>query len=160
MIDAFIGLGGNQGDVRAAFAVALAALAALPQTQVVQVSSYYRTPAWGNTEQPDFINAVGWVQTALGARALLDALLMIERRLGRTRDGQRWGPRTLDLDLLVYGDLCCDLPGLHLPHPQLHHRAFVLLPLAQIAPDIIVPGHGNVRELLAAVDSRAITALT
>jgi len=160
MIDAFIGLGGNQGDVQAAFAAALAALAALPQTRVVQVSPYYLTPAWGNTAQHDFINAAAHVQTVFGARALLDALLAIERQHGRVRDGERWGPRTLDLDLLLYGDLDCDLPGLRLPHPELHRRAFVLVPLVQIAPDIIVPGHGGIADLLAELDTDAITALT
>ncbi|PIQ36365.1 MAG: 2-amino-4-hydroxy-6-hydroxymethyldihydropteridine diphosphokinase [Lysobacterales bacterium CG17_big_fil_post_rev_8_21_14_2_50_64_11] len=160
MIDAFIGLGGNLGAVRAAFAAALAALATLPHTQVVQVSPYFRTPAWGNAAQADFINAAAQLRTALTARALLDALLAIERQQGRTREGERWGPRTLDLDLLLYGDLCCDLPGLHLPHREMHQRAFVLLPLAQIAPDIIVPGRGRVRDLLAGVDTHAITALT
>lgn len=160
MIDACIGLGGNQGDVPAAFAAAVAALAALPQTRLVRVSSYYLTPAWGNTEQPDFLNAAVHLQTALTARALLDALLAIERQHGRTRDGERWGPRTLDLDLLLYGDRCSEQPGLCLPHPDLHRRAFVLVPLAQIAPDIIVPGHGRVRDLLAGVDASAITELT
>ncbi|PKM07248.1 MAG: 2-amino-4-hydroxy-6-hydroxymethyldihydropteridine diphosphokinase [Gammaproteobacteria bacterium HGW-Gammaproteobacteria-4] len=160
MIDAFIGLGGNQGDVPAAFAAATVALAALPHTQLVRVSSNFRTPAWGNAAQADFINAAAHVQTTLAARALLDALLDIERQHGRMRDGERWGPRTLDLDLLLYGDLCCDLPGLHLPHPEMHRRAFVLVPLAQIAPDIIVPGQGRVVDLLAPLDTDAITALT
>jgi 2-amino-4-hydroxy-6-hydroxymethyldihydropteridine diphosphokinase len=160
MIDAFIGLGGNQGDVPAAFAAATDALAGLPHTQLARVSSYFRTPAWGNTAQADFINAAAHVRTALSARALLDALLAIERRHGRTRDGERWGPRTLDLDLLLYGDLCCDLPGLHLPHREMHRRAFVLVPLVQIAPDIIVPGQGRAVDLLAALDADAITTLT
>lgn len=160
MIDAFIGLGGNQGDVPAAFAAAVAALAALPQTRVVRVSSNYLTPAWGNTEQPDFINAAAHVQTGLAAGALLDALLDIERQQGRVRNGERWGPRSLDLDLLLYGDQCSEQPGLRLPHPELHRRAFVLVPLAQIAPDIIVPGRGTVRDLLAGVDTDAITDLT
>lgn len=160
MIDAFIGLGGNQGDVPAAFAAATVALAALPHTQLVRVSSYFRTPAWGNTAQADFINAAAHVQTTLAARVLLDALLEIERQHGRTRDGERWGPRTLDLDLLLYGDLCCDLPGLHLPHREMHRRAFVLVPLAQIAPDIIVPGQGSAVDLLAPLDTDAITTLT
>ena len=112
------------------------------------------------TAQPDFINAVAELQTRLLPRVLLDHLLAIEERFGRVRaEGEKWGPRELDLDLLVYGELSLDEPGLHLPHPHLHERAFVLVPLAEIAADLPIPELGCVRDLLAAVDSSDIKAL-
>ncbi|MEN1939545.1 2-amino-4-hydroxy-6-hydroxymethyldihydropteridine diphosphokinase [Luteimonas sp. MJ246] len=157
-VRAFIGLGGNMGDVAATLRSALAALDALPATRLVQASRFYRTPAWGVEAQPDFINAVAVLETALAPRALLDALLAIERGHGRERaaDGSRWGPRTLDLDLLLYGDLVVDEPGLVVPHPQLHARAFVLVPLKEVAPDALVPGRGRVDALLAGMDTSGI----
>jgi 2-amino-4-hydroxy-6-hydroxymethyldihydropteridine diphosphokinase len=102
--------------------------------------------------QPDFVNAAALLDTTLEPRALLDALLGIERAFGRERR-ERWGPRTLDLDLLLYADAVIDVPGLHVPHPHLHERAFVLRPLADIAPDAMVPGQGWVADLLARVDA-------
>ncbi|MBJ6982905.1 2-amino-4-hydroxy-6-hydroxymethyldihydropteridine diphosphokinase [Luteimonas sp. MC1572] len=160
-VTAAVGLGGNVGDVGQALASALAALDALPGTRLLRASRSYRTPAWGLQSQPDFINAAATLQTTLAPRALLDALLAIERDHGRERaaDGSRWGPRTLDLDLLVHGDAVIDAPGLVLPHPHLHLRAFVLVPLAEIAPDMEVPGHGTVRALLAGVDAEGVVAL-
>lgn len=154
-VRACIGLGGNIGDVAAALRAALAALGALPGTRLVRASRFYRTPAWGVEAQPDFINAVAVLDTTLPARALLDALLDIERAHGRERaaDGSRWGPRTLDLDLLLYGEAVIDEPGLIVPHPQLHARAFVLVPLAEVAADAEVPGRGRVDALLAGVDA-------
>ena len=154
-VRACIGLGGNIGDVAAALRAALAALDALPGTRLVRASRFYRTPAWGVEAQPDFINAVAVLDTTLPARALLDALLDIERAHGRERaaDGSRWGPRTLDLDLLLYGEAVIDEPGLVVPHPQLHARAFVLVPLAEVAADAEVPGRGRVDALLAGVDA-------
>lgn len=151
---AAVGLGGNVGDVAATLHEALHALDALPDTRLLRASRLYRTPAWGNTEQPDFVNAAALLQTQLDVRDLLDALLEVERRFGRDRaQGERWGPRTLDLDLLLYGDATIDEPGLRVPHPYLHERAFALLPLAEIAPDLLVPGRGRVADLLAAVDA-------
>ena len=154
-VRACIGLGGNIGDVAAALRAALAALDALPGTRLVRASRFYRTPAWGVEAQPDFINAVAVLDTTLPARALLDALLDIERAHGRERaaDGSRWGPRTLDLDLLLYGEAVIDEPGLVVPHPQLHARAFVLVPLAEVAAEAEVPGRGRVDALLAGVDA-------
>lgn len=154
-VRACIGLGGNIGDVAAALRAALAALGALPGTRLVRASRFYRTPAWGVETQPDFTNAVAVLDTTLPARALLDALLDIERAHGRERaaDGSRWGPRTLDLDLLLYGEAVIDEPGLVVPHPQLHARAFVLVPLAEVAADAEVPGRGRVDALLAGVDA-------
>lgn len=157
-VRACVGLGGNIGDVAAALRDALAALDALPGTRLLRASGLYRTPAWGVQDQPDFVNAAALLATTLSPRALLDALLAIERAHGRERaaDGSRWGPRTLDLDLLLYGDAVIDEPGLVVPHPQLHARAFVLVPLADVAADVEVPGHGRVDALLAAVDAAGI----
>lgn len=151
-VRACIGLGGNVGDAAATLQAAFDALDSLPGTQVIARSRLYRTPAWGNEAQPDFINAAALVDTTLDPRALLDGLLAIERAFGRERR-ERWGPRTLDLDLLLYGDERVDVPGLHVPHPHLHERAFVLRPLADIAPQARVPGQGTVAALLAHVDS-------
>lgn len=158
---AAVGLGGNVGDVRHALASAIEALAALPGTRLLRASQSYRTPAWGVTAQPDFINAAVTLETTLAPRELLDALLAIERQHGRERaeDGSRWGPRTLDLDLLVHGDAVIDAPGLVVPHPQLHLRAFVLVPLAEIAPDMRVPGLGSVGVMLAGIDAAGVEAL-
>src|SRR5690606_21690034 len=157
-VRACVGLGGNIGDVAAALRAALAALDALPGTRLLRASRFYRTPAWGVAAQPDFINAAAVVETTLAPRVLLEALLAIERDHGRERaaDGSRWGPRTLDLDLLLHGDAVIDEPGLVLPHPQLHARAFVLVPLAEVAPGAEVPGRGRVDALLAAVDASGI----
>ena len=157
-VRACIGLGGNIGDVQATLRSAFDAIAALSGTRLVARSRLYRTPAWGVEAQPDFFNAAALVETVLGPHALLDALLDIERVHGRERaaDGSRWGPRTLDLDLLLHGDAVIDAPGLVLPHPQLHLRAFVLVPLADVAPDAIVPGHGRVSALLQALDTGGI----
>ena len=159
---ACIGLGGNLGDVATTLRAALEALGALPGTRLLRASRLYRTPAWGKTEQPDFINAAALLETRLPARELLDGLLAIEREFGRTRavDGNdRWGARTLDLDLLLYGDAEIDEPGLHVPHPHLHERAFALLPLVEVAPDATIPGHGPARDALAAMATDDIEAL-
>ena len=157
---AYVGLGGNLGDVRTTLAAALQALNQIPQTNLRQYSKLYRTPAWGKTDQPSFLNAAAELITQLPPRALLEQLLSIEQRFGRSRDqDEKWGPRSLDLDLLAYEQQILDEPGLHLPHPHLHQRAFVLVPLAEIAGDFAVPGQGRVSDLLAAVDSSAIEAL-
>ncbi len=159
-VQAFVGLGGNVGDVAAAFASAVARMDALPATQLLRVSRHYRTPAWGMAAQPDFLNAVALLETRLPARELLDALLAIERAHGRDRGREtRWGPRTLDLDLLLYGDAVIDEAGLHVPHPHLHERAFVLRPLLDIAPEASIPGHGRARELPAAMAADGIEAV-
>jgi 2-amino-4-hydroxy-6-hydroxymethyldihydropteridine diphosphokinase len=159
-IRAFVGLGGNEGDVETTLTEALWAVDALPQTTIRRQSAVYRTPAWGRTDQPDFLNAVVELQTRMVARVLLDSLLEIEQRFGRVRRPEdRWGPRVLDLDLLLYGDEVVEEAGLSLPHPRLHERAFVLVPLAEIAPGLVVPGKGVVKELLAAVDTAGIEAI-
>ncbi len=158
----FVGLGSNLGDSAAIVHDAFAALAGLPATSMLASSHLYRTPAWGVTAQPDFLNAVAMLRTALPPQALLAALLQIERDAGRVRlaDGSdRWGPRMLDLDLLLYGDRCVDEPGLRVPHPHLHERAFALLPLVEIAPETIIPGIGPARDALAKLASDDIEAL-
>ena len=154
---AFVGLGGNLGDPAATLGAALQALDEVQGTRLLRASRLYRTPAWGVEQQPDFINAVAMLETSLGAQALLESLFVIERRHGRVREAeQRWGPRTLDLDLLLYADAVIDVPGLCLPHPHLHERAFALVPLLEIAPDILIPGHGPAQLALDALETAAI----
>ncbi len=157
---AFVGLGGNLGDAVATLRSAVQALSGLPQTRLLQASNLYRTPAWGLQQQPDFINGVAMLETQLDPRALLEALLGVERDFGRDRQaGSRWGPRTLDLDLLLYGDAVIGEPGLQVPHPHLHERAFALVPLLEIAPDILIPGQGRARDALSSLDISAIEPL-
>jgi len=146
---AYIGLGANLGDRAAMVHAALEQLAAEPDVHVVAVSDFRETEPVGIVEQPRFLNAAAAVETALSARELLDRLLGIENRLGRTREGPRFGPRTIDLDLLLYGDEEIHGPDLAVPHPRMHERAFVLKPLAEIAPQATIPGRGNVQTLLA-----------
>jgi len=152
---AFIGLGANLGDPEAQVRRAFSALAELPRTHLLAASSLYRSAPVGVVAQLDFINAVAEIETALGARALLDALLAEERRFGRTREFPK-APRTLDLDLLLYGDLVIAEPGLIVPHPRMHERAFVLAPLAEIAPETLIPGKGLVTALLAACQDQRV----
>jgi 2-amino-4-hydroxy-6-hydroxymethyldihydropteridine diphosphokinase len=155
---AYVGLGSNLEDPAAQLRRTLAALDALPGTRLQSASRLYRTPPWGLLEQPEFVNAAAELRTTLDVRAVLAALQSLERGAGRARE-QRWGPRVLDLDLLLYDEVQLDEPGLHLPHPHLHERAFVLVPLAEIAPQVRVPGRGTVAELLATVDRAGIEAL-
>ena len=160
MTRAAIGLGANLGDAAATLREAIAELARLPQTGLLRASRLYRTPAWGRTGQPDFINAVALVETALTPRELLDHLLAIERAFGRIRpDSERWGPRTLDLDLLLHGDEVVDEPGLRVPHPHLHERAFALLPLLDAWPEATIPCIGPARDCPAAMAADGIEAL-
>jgi 2-amino-4-hydroxy-6-hydroxymethyldihydropteridine diphosphokinase len=140
-----IGLGSNLGNREAALRGALELLG----DDVVAVSSFRETDPVGYLDQPRFLNAAAALETGLEPRALLDRLLEVERELGRTRDGPRFGPRTIDLDLLLYGDLVIDEPGLVVPHPRLAERRFVLEPLAELDPDLVVPGLGRVTDLLA-----------
>jgi 2-amino-4-hydroxy-6-hydroxymethyldihydropteridine diphosphokinase len=157
---ACVGLGANLGDATAAVQGALQALDALPDTRLLRASRLYRTPAWGKTDQPAFVNAAAVLDTQLDARTLLDAMLSIERTFGRDRTAnERWSARTLDLDLLLYGEDRIDEPGLHIPHPHLHERAFALVPLVEIAPDIVIPGHGRAADLVAAMVTGDIQAL-
>ena len=136
---AYLGLGGNLGDPRASMAAALRALDASEEIRVVAVSSLYRTPPWGKTDQPDFLNAVAEVATALSPRELLDRCLEAERELKRVRK-ERWGPRLIDLDILWFDGRHIAEDDLEIPHPRMLDRAFVLVPLAEIAPDLILGG--------------------
>lgn len=141
MHTAFVGLGANLDQAEASVRAAIAALGAVPQTTLIAASRLYRTPAWGREDQPDFINAVAQLRTDLAPLPLLEALLGIEQAFGRERRaGERWGPRTLDLDLLLYAEQVIDLSQLQVPHPRLHARAFALLPLSELAPEAIIPG--------------------
>ncbi len=148
---AYVALGSNLGNPQQQLLDAMDALATLPDTHLLQRSHLYRTPPWGMLEQPPFVNAVVQLDTMLSPHALLDALLAIERRAGRVR-AERNGPRTLDLDLLHVEGVQLDDPQLTLPHPRMADRAFVLLPLRDIAPTLRLPGHGTVAERLAQLD--------
>jgi len=153
-VRAYVCLGSNLDDPQQQVQRAFAALADLPDTQLLRHSRLFRTEPWGNEDQPAFVNAVAELATALDARTLLDALLAVERTQGRRRDGERWGPRTLDLDLLTFGDARIDEPGLVVPHPRIAERAFVLVPLAELDAGLAIPGIGMVRDLLSHVDAR------
>lgn len=139
---AFIGLGSNLGDREASVRQALEQLARTPQTAVVRASSLYDTEPVGVADQPNFLNAVAHLETELSPQQLLWNLMLIERRLGRVRT-QRWGPRTIDLDLLIYDDLVIDEDGLQVPHPELSKRSFVLVPLVELEPLLIHPVTGE-----------------
>ncbi|HSD16309.1 MAG TPA: 2-amino-4-hydroxy-6-hydroxymethyldihydropteridine diphosphokinase [Thermomonas sp.] len=157
---AAVGIGANLGDAERSVRHAIDALARLADTRLVRASRLYRTAAWGVTAQPDFINAVAVLDTGLPARGLLDALLELERAYGRVRiDGERWGPRTLDLDVLLYGDATIDEPGLRVPHPRLHERAFALLPLLDAWPAAAIPGIGLARECAATMAADGVEPL-
>jgi 2-amino-4-hydroxy-6-hydroxymethyldihydropteridine diphosphokinase len=146
----YIGVGSNLQDPRAQVSEALEALGKLPRTHCRARSSLYTSPPMGPPDQPEYVNAVACLATALPAMELLSALRAVERAHGRVRDGVRWGPRTLDLDILTYGDERIATPELRVPHPGIPERAFVLYPLAEIAPpDLEIPGMGPVRALLA-----------
>jgi 2-amino-4-hydroxy-6-hydroxymethyldihydropteridine diphosphokinase len=149
VVRAYVGLGSNLGDREATLRAALHALAEAPGVTQVTVSAIRETEPVGYREQPSFLNAAAAVETELGPRDLLDLLLRIERDLGRTRDGPRFGPRTIDLDLLLYGSERVEEPGLTVPHPRLHERLFVLEPLAELDSSLEVPGKGTVSTLIA-----------
>jgi 2-amino-4-hydroxy-6-hydroxymethyldihydropteridine diphosphokinase len=153
MTIAYVGLGANLGDREAMLRSALEQLRTEPGMRVTAVSAFRDTAPVGLVDQPRFLNAAAAVETELGARELLDRLLGIERRLGRTREGPRFGPRTIDLDLLLYGDERIDEPGLHVPHPRLHERLFALEPLTELDQSLVVPGRGALADLVAGLQS-------
>lgn len=157
-VTAFVGLGSNLDDPPAHIHRALERLAALPGTRLVRRSSLYRNPPAGDPDQPDFVNAVAKIETRLEARELLEQLLAIERVHGRVREVPG-GPRTLDLDLLLYGGRTLREPALTVPHPRMLDRAFVMIPLAEIAPDAVVPGGGRVADLVRKVDASGMIKL-
>jgi 2-amino-4-hydroxy-6-hydroxymethyldihydropteridine diphosphokinase len=148
---AYVGLGANLGDRERTLRAAVDALAAEDGIEVVAVSTLRATDPVGVGEQPRFVNGAAELETTLTARELLDRLLAVEQRFGRVRVPGEHGPRTLDLDLLLYGDEELDEPGLTVPHPRLHERMFVLEPLAELAPGLVVPGRGEVESLLSGV---------
>lgn len=155
VVTAYVGLGANLGDPAEAIRGACAALDALPQTRLTACSRLYRSAPVGVSGQPDYINAVAALETALPPQALLAAMMTIEADNGRTRDFHM-APRTLDMDLLLHGDARIDEPQLQVPHPRMHLRAFVLAPLAELAPDLVIPGIGPVADLLPVVADQAI----
>jgi 2-amino-4-hydroxy-6-hydroxymethyldihydropteridine diphosphokinase len=149
---AFVGLGANLGPKEVTILRAVDLLGAEPGVEVLALSQLRETDPVGKLDQPQFLNGAVEVETTLAPRELLDVLLRIERELGRVRDGERFGPRTIDLDLLLYADDVVDEPGLRVPHPSLHERRFALEPLAELEPDAEIPGQGQVSELLARLD--------
>jgi 2-amino-4-hydroxy-6-hydroxymethyldihydropteridine diphosphokinase len=149
-IRAFVGLGANVGDPPRAIREALSQLTREDGIRVAKVSGLRETDPVGYEDQPRFLNGAAELETTLSARELLERLLAIERRLGRVRgDGPRFGPRTIDLDLLLYGEETIDEPGLQIPHPRLHERRFALEPLAELDPGLEIPERGSVQALLA-----------
>ena len=158
-IPAFVALGSNLDDPERQVGRAFAALADVPQSRLVSRSSLYRSPPFGPVVQPEFVNAVAGLLTTLDARAMLSELKALERRLGRETPVVRWGPRRIDLDLLIHGDARVDEPEIQVPHPGLAERAFVLVPLAEIAPDLEVPGVGRVRTLASRVEASGLVKI-
>jgi len=153
MTRVYVGLGSNLGDREASLRAAVDLLEANPEIQIVAVSRFRETDPVGLVDQPRFLNGAVAIDTELAAPDLLDRLLTIERDLGRERGvGPRWGPRTIDLDLLLYGDETFQWPGLTVPHPRLHERRFALEPLADLDPALVVPGRGPVAALLAELE--------
>jgi 2-amino-4-hydroxy-6-hydroxymethyldihydropteridine diphosphokinase len=144
---AYVGLGSNLGDRESLIRRAAELIGARRLSRVIE------TEPWGHENQPKFLNAVAEVETRLTARQLLDHLLDVERRLGRERIGPRWGPRTIDLDLLLYGEETIDERGLVVPHPRLTQRLFALEPLSELVPSLKIPGNGTVHEALSGLQS-------
>ena len=159
MADVLIALGGNVGDVRSIFRKAIGNICGMTQAALLARSSDYLTPPWGEQQQDPFINACIEIETSLDPHALLFTLHRIEKKFGRDRTQEkRWGPRSLDLDLIAYDDVTIDKPELTLPHPRLFERAFVLAPLAEIAPDRVIAGR-TVRQALARLSTEGIERL-
>ncbi|MDA9440033.1 2-amino-4-hydroxy-6-hydroxymethyldihydropteridine pyrophosphokinase [Bradyrhizobium sp. CCBAU 51745] len=159
MASVLIALGGNVGDVRTTFKKAIAHICGMAQATVIARSSDYATPPWGDENQDPFVNACLEIETGLDPHALLFVMQKVEQKFGRTRDkDRRWGPRTLDLDMIAYDDVSMNKPDLTLPHPRLFERAFVLVPLAEIAPERVISGI-RVRDALASVSTQGIEQL-
>ena len=158
-VDAIVGLGGNLGETAATLSAARRALSGLAQTTLVAASSLYRTAPIGGRQQPDYLNAVCRLQTALTPEGLADGLFAIERRLGRVRTGVRNEPRAIDVDLLYYEGVTQKDPALSLPHPRLQERAFVLYPWMEIMPDFRIPGLGALADLARAVRDQQVERL-
>ncbi len=153
---AWLGLGSNLQGPAAQLKTALDQLAQVAGIEILKVSGFYRTPPWGDEQQGDFINAVAQIETSLAPLPLLKALQSVENDMGRTRKGRRWGPRIIDIDLLLYGDLQLRTEELELPHPRMHERAFVLVPLCELDVGLRIPGRGVAGELLQTLDRGGI----
>ncbi len=156
---AYVSLGSNLQNPARQIEAALGSVTEIPNTRLVSTSSLYRSAPFGDVKQPDFLNAVVSVLTGLGPQELLSELQEIENRLGRERDGTRWGPRVIDLDLLVYSNQKLDEPELTIPHVGIGERNFVLLPLGEIAPDLVIPGLGRVACIPVNVDEPSISRI-
>lgn len=152
MTRAYVGLGANLGPKEVTILRAVDLLGAEDGIEVLELSQLRETDPVGVVDQPSFLNGAVALETTLSPWELLDVMLRIEQGLGRVRDDERWGPRTIDLDLLVYGDEAMDEPGLRIPHPRLHERRFALEPLADLEPELDIPGLGKVRDVLAGLD--------
>ena len=158
-MEAWLGLGSNLQQPVTRLRDALARLATADGVKILKTSSLYRTPPWGDENQDDFINAVALIETSLDAISLLRVLQSIENAMGRQRSGRRWGPRLIDIDLLLYGDQRYQSEQLELPHPRMHERAFVLKPLFELDETVRIPGQGAARELLKKLDCNGIFRL-
>lgn len=158
-LDVFVGLGSNLDRPARQIETAFELLQGVPESELLQRSSMYRSSPLGGIEQPDFVNAVAAMSTSLTAREFLEELQAIERLRGREDSHMRWGPRILDLDLLLYGDLTIDEPGLSVPHPGIAARNFVLLPLGEIAPEFEIPGLGRVQDIAVNEDEPRISRI-
>ena len=157
---AYLALGSNLGKPVAQLVAARTALNAIPHVEITAASSLYQSPAWGSNEpQPDYVNAVVAVKTSMSAHDLWLATSSIETAHGRVRDGARNEARTLDIDLLLYSDAAIQSADLVLPHPRMHERDFVLMPLVEIAPDVVIPGHGTARDCLQRIEPTGIQKL-
>ncbi len=155
----YIGIGSNLDEPIVQVRSAMDSLGTIPSSRLERCSSLYRNPPMGPPDQPDYVNAVVRLRTGLDPHTLLKELQAIERSQGRVRDGQRWGPRIIDLDLLIYGDEIIDEPGLRVPHPGLAERAFVLIPLSEIDPQIVIPDLGSIDELLVGIDGSDVNRI-
>ena len=156
---AYVGIGSNLGMPTQQIMQAIELLDEITGSRLIDCSSLYRSAPFGGIEQPDFVNAVAAMLTTLDAHVLLNRLLDLEKRQGRERGGSRWGPRVLDLDLLVYGNTVLDEPGLTIPHPGIAERNFVLLPLQEIAPELVIPGLGRVASIPVNMNEPSISRI-
>jgi 2-amino-4-hydroxy-6-hydroxymethyldihydropteridine diphosphokinase len=156
----WLGLGSNLEQPVAQLNTALTMLNSTQGIEILQTSGFYRTPPWGDAQQDDFINAVVQINTCLAAMPLLHVLQSIENRMGRQRSERRWGPRCIDIDMLLYGELVSKSEELDLPHARMHERAFVLMPLCELDETLVIPGRGTVAELLKNLDCSGISRLS
>jgi len=158
-MNAWLGLGSNLHGPADQLRTAFGKLSQIDGIEVLKVSGFYRTPPWGDEQQDDFINAVAQIETSLAPAPLLRALQSVENAMGRSRSGRRWGPRVIDIDLLLYGDLQLRTEELELPHPRMHERAFVLVPLCELDAGLRIPGRGVAGEILQTLDCSGIYAV-